>query len=119
MEEYHAKQMSLQTKINNSFQNFKSKGKDNMTGGNAQARLTGLEKNYANFHSTYEKIIYLKELDKKHAYFTSNLVDLDEDSFYDRKGEFLDFLNTLRKKKRCSLGLELRCCDSSKHCSIH
>ena len=45
MEKFHTKQMSRQTKIANSFQNFKSKGKDNMTKGNAESRLTGLERN--------------------------------------------------------------------------
>ena len=98
MEEYYAKQQSLRTKINNSFHNFKSKGKDNITEGNAQARLTGLEKNYSIIQSTHEKIVHLKELDRKHVYFTSNLVDMVEDSFYDRKGEFLDFLKSLREK---------------------
>ena len=115
----YAKQQSLQTKINNSFHNFKSKGKDNMTVGNAQACLAGLEKNYTIFQTTHEKIMHLKEFYKKHAHFTSNLVDLVEDSFYDRKGEFLDFLKNLREKKCCRRGFDLRCCDSSKPCAIH
>ena len=40
----------------------------------------------------HEKIMHLKELDKKHTYFTSKLCDLVEDSFYDRRGDFLDVL---------------------------
>ena len=115
MEAYNAKQQSLQTKINNSFHNFKSKGKNNMTEGNAQARLTGLEKNYT--ISTHEKIMYLKEPDRKHVYFTSNLVDMVEDSFYDRKGEFLDFLKNLGEKM-LQKGLRPPLLRSSNHCSI-
>ena len=33
-------------------------------------------------------------LDKKHTYFTSKLCVLVEDSFYDRRGDFIDFLET-------------------------
>ena len=98
MEEFHEKQMSLQAKIANSFLNFKSKGKENMTKGYAESRLTGLERNYASFQSNHEKIMHLKELDRKHTYFTSELCDLVEDSFYDRKGEFLDYLETFKAK---------------------
>ena len=96
MEEFHEKQMSLQAKIANSFQNFKSKGKGNMTKGYAESRLTGLEKHYTTFQVNHEKIMHLKELDKEHVYFTSKLCDLVEDSFYDRRGDFLDFLETFK-----------------------
>ena len=94
MEEFHEKQMSLQAKIANSFLNFKSKLKENMTKGYAESRLTGLERNYSSFHANHEKI----ELDRKHTYFTSKLCDLVEDSFYARKGDFLDFLETFKAK---------------------
>ena len=40
----------------------------------------------------------LKDLDKSHAYFTSGLYDLVEDSFYARKGDFLNFLKTIKTK---------------------
>ena len=98
MEEFHDKQISLQTKIANSFQNFKSKGKDNMTKGYAESRLAGLERHYTTFQVNPEKIMHLKELDKKHIYFTSKLCDLVEDSFCDRRGDFLDFLETFKAK---------------------
>ena len=42
--------------------------------------------------------MHLKELDKKHTYCTSKLCDLVEDSFYDRRGDFLDFLETFKTK---------------------
>ena len=48
--------MSLQTKIANPFENFKSKDNDNMTEGNAESRLTGLERNYTTFQVNREKI---------------------------------------------------------------
>ena len=64
MEEFHDKQLSVQAKIANSFQNFKSKGKENMTNAYAESRLTGLERNYTTFQINHEKIIYLKKLDK-------------------------------------------------------
>ena len=40
--------------------------------------------------------MHLKELDKKHTYFTSKLCDLVEDSFYDRRADFLGFLETFK-----------------------
>ena len=46
----------------------------------------------------HEKILYLNELDKKHTYFASKLYDLVEDSFYDHRGDFLDFLKTFKSK---------------------
>ena len=98
MEEYHEKQMSLQAKIANSFQNFKSKGKENMTKGYAESRIIGLERHYTTFQINHEKIMHLKELNKNHTYFTSKLCDLAEDSFYDRRGNFLDFLATFKAK---------------------
>ena len=98
MEEYHANQLVLQAKINNSFQNFKSKGKDKMTKGNAEAPLADLEKSYITFQLNHEKIMLLKALDKNHDYFTTNLSERVEDSFFDRKGEFLDFIENLREK---------------------
>ena len=63
MEEFHDKQMSLQAKIANSFQNFKSKGKENMTNGYAESRLAGLETYYTTFPVNHEKIMHLKEFD--------------------------------------------------------
>ena len=75
MEEFHDKQMWLQAKIANSFQNFKSKGKEKMTKGYAESRLAGIERYYTTFQDNHEKIMHLKELDKKHTYFTSKLCD--------------------------------------------
>ena len=90
--------MLLQVKITNSFHNYKSKGKENMTEDYAELRLTGLERNDTTFQVNHEKIMHLKELDKKSTYFTSKFYDLVEDSFYDRRGDFLDFLKTFKAK---------------------
>ena len=98
MQEFHDKQISLQNKIANFFFNFKSKVKENVIKGYAESRLAGLERNYTTFQVNQEKIMHLKELDKKHTYFTSKLCDLVEDSFYDRRGDFLDFLETFKAK---------------------
>ena len=64
----------------------------------AESRLAELERNYTTFQVNDEKIMYLRELDKKHMYFTSKLCDLVEYSFYDRSGDFLDFLETFKTK---------------------
>ena len=87
MEDLHDRQLVLQVKITNSFQNFKSKRKGNMNEDYAECRLYGLEKNYPTFHVNHEKILKLEDLDKSHVYFTSSLHDLVE-----------DFLKPLRKK---------------------
>ena len=91
MEDLHDRQVARQVKIAKSFHNFKSKGKDKMDEGNPGAHLFGLEKNYTTFQVNHEKILKLEDLDKSHAYFTSGLYDLVKDSFYGRKGEFLNF----------------------------
>ena len=85
MEDLHDRQLALQAKITNSFHNFKSKGKTNMNKGNAESRLSGLERNYTTFQVNHVKILKLENLDKTHAYFSTFLYDLIEDSFYDRK----------------------------------
>ena len=95
MEDLHDRQLAFQVKIAKSFHNFKSKGKDKMDVGNAEARLFGLEKNYTTFQVNHEKILKLEDLD---TYFTSGLYDLVQDIFYDRKGEFLNFLETIKAK---------------------
>ena len=76
MEDMHDRQLVLQVKIAKSFQNFKSKGKDNMNEGNAEAHLYGLEKNYTTFQVNHEKILKLEDLTKSHVYFTRGLHDL-------------------------------------------
>ena len=37
----------------------------------------------------------LEKLDKNHAYFTSNMAELVEDSYYERRGDFHEFLHQL------------------------
>ena len=83
MEDLHDRQLALQVKIANSFQNFKSKGKINMNKGNAESRLTDLERNYTTFQVNHEKILKFEDLDKTHAYFSNHVYDLVEDNFYD------------------------------------
>ena len=74
-----------------------------MDKGNAESRLFGLEKNYTTFQVNHEKILKLEDLDKTHVYFTTHLYDLVEDSFYDRRGDFLNFLqNRDSHSKLCS-----------------
>ena len=55
---------------------------------NAESRLSGLERNYTTFQVNHKKIFKLENLDKTHAYFSTVLYDLVEDSFYDRKESF-------------------------------
>ena len=64
-----------------------------MSKGNAESCLFGLERNYTTFQVNYKKF---ENLDKTHAYFSTFLYDLVEDSFYDRKGEFLNVLDGLK-----------------------
>ena len=75
MEEFHDKQMSLQAKITNSFQRKHDK------------RLCRITTSRA-----WKTLHYLS------GYFTSKLCDLVEDSFYDRRVDFLDFLETFKAK---------------------
>ena len=67
-----------------------------MNKGNAESRLFGLEKNYTTFQVNHKKILQLEDLDKTHRYFTTPLFDLVEDSFYDRRGDFLNYIESLK-----------------------
>ena len=58
-------------------------------------RHIGLEKNFKAIPVNYKIIIILKDLDKKHPYFTTHLSQLVEDNYYDRRGEFNDFFDCL------------------------
>ena len=75
---------------------MKYKAKENTTKGYAKSWLAALERNYTTFQVNHKKTMHLKELDKKHTYFTSKLYDLGQDSFYERRGDFLDFLETFK-----------------------
>ena len=92
MEEYFEKQKALQPRIANSFTNFKSKGAANMTTGAARARLQGLEEYFYTFKKNHDKIMVLDKLDVKYLYFTINFYDLVEDSYFDSKDLFIDFI---------------------------
>ena len=67
-----------------------------MNKGNAESRLTGLERIYTSFQVNHEKILKLENLDMNHAYLSTHLPDLVEDSFFDRRGDFLNFLEGLK-----------------------
>ena len=68
MKAHFTKQCNLQLKIAKSWINFKAKGADKMTKGNALARLERLEPNYSLFLKTHNKIINLEDLDTSHNY---------------------------------------------------
>ena len=69
-----------------------------MNEGNEEARLFGLEENFTTFQVNHDKILKLEDLDKSQDYFVSGLYNLIENSFYDQKGEFLNFLKTIKAK---------------------
>ena len=49
-------QQSLQHKISGSYANFRAKGKEKMTHGNAVFRLKSLEDNFQSFSTNHKKI---------------------------------------------------------------
>ena len=67
-----------------------------MTLGNAKSRLSGLEEYFTRFKANHNRILSLTDLDKDHDYFKSILGDIVEDSYFDRKGEFNDYIESLR-----------------------
>ena len=44
--------------------------------------------------------MFLTNLDPNHYYFKANLLNLVEDSYFDKKGEFNDFVEELRSKEK-------------------
>ena len=76
MEPLFETQQALQSKIANAITNFKSKRQDKMTRGNVNSRLQGLEDTFKTFQANHKKILTIKDLDKKHPYFTSNMNEL-------------------------------------------
>ena len=67
-----------------------------MTLGNAKSCLQGLIDYYTRFQTNHAKILNLTDLDKDHDYFASNLENLVKDSYFDRKGDFNDYIESLR-----------------------
>lgn len=83
LDQYHEKKLDLQTKIANSFKNFSSKGKEKMTRGQVQARIEALNNYLKSFKYNHKAIIKIPGLDKNHLYFTTKLLDLVEDIYYE------------------------------------
>ena len=75
-------QMSLYTRIANSYKNFKQKGVAKMTKSNATVRLAGLESDYKSFMSNHFEILSTCGDKKEHDYFTSKLSERAEDTYY-------------------------------------
>ena len=63
-----------------------------MNRGSAKARLEGLETTYSIFFQNHEKILVLPGVTQEHDYFTHSVFQLTEETYFDRKGEFLQFL---------------------------
>ena len=92
MEELYKTHLVFSTKIANSFKNFKSKGQAKMTRGNAKARLEGLESPFQSLSENHAEILALSKAPADHEYFTQGLFSLAEENYYDRKGDFNDYL---------------------------
>ena len=99
MDQLHQAQLDLQKKIANSYENFRSRGDNHMTRGQVQSRLEALEKHAAQFQKNHKSILNLPNLDANHLYFTTKLLDLVEDSYYLRKGDYADFIMELDKRE--------------------
>ena len=92
MEELYKTHLALSTRIANSFKNFKSKGQSKMTRGNAKARLEGLESVFQLLTENHAEILALPKVPADHEYFTQSLFSVAEENYYDRKGDFNDYL---------------------------
>lgn len=100
MDKFLEAQLIMHTRISNAYQNFKAKGQEKMTRGNAEGRLAGLEKDYSKATEIHAAVMESKHRDLQHDYFKTNLMERLIDSYYDRKGEFLDFLRPLAENDK-------------------
>ena len=69
----------------------------------AQTRLTQLEDCYSKMKSNHNRILSIKDVPQDHAYFTSNLGEQILDTYFDRKGEFLEFMEHARRLERAQV----------------
>ena len=99
MDKLYEAQLALHKKIANSFANFKVKGKASMTRGAAKAHLEGLEAFFNSFRTNHTSILALEAFDENHQYFTDGVYDIVEETYFDNKGDFCEFLevNTCRR----------------------
>ena len=106
MDALYAIQVDLLKQINNSYANFKKKGAARMTRVTAQARLTGLEDCYSQYKNNHNRILSIKDVPLDHAYFVANLSEQILDTYYDRKGEFLEFIEDQKRLERARAELD-------------
>ena len=90
-------QKDLHKQIKNSYSNFKKKGAAKMSRITAQTRLNGLERWYAQFEANHAKILCFSEDQSDHEYFKSHLSDQVTDDYFDRKGEFAQFIEDTKQ----------------------
>ena len=80
------------TSYKNSYANFRKKGVEKMTLVAANTRLKGHESWYTQFENNHKRILGLAQENAAHEYFKSHLCDQVTDEYFDRKGEFLQFI---------------------------
>lgn len=95
MDQLHIIQKELQNRIANSFINFKKKGQAKMTKEQAFTRLESLEGNYKEFLHNHTLIITSENYAAEHAYVTSGLMSMVEESYYDVKSEYRGWIDKL------------------------
>ncbi|XP_024885965.1 uncharacterized protein LOC112463685, partial [Temnothorax curvispinosus] len=93
-------QTELHGRISRAYENLKKSGTTKVTLGVAEARLQGLESNWAKFEAQHESIFdtpweRIKELD----YVKQSVFALAEEAYLHQKGIFLDLVRSLKAKE--------------------
>ncbi|XP_024883926.1 uncharacterized protein LOC112462412, partial [Temnothorax curvispinosus] len=93
-------QTELHGRISRAYENLKKAGTTKVTLGVAEARLQGLESNWAKFEAQHESIFdtpweRIKELD----YVKQSVFALAEEAYLHQKGIFLDLVRSLKAKE--------------------
>ena len=92
MDALYELQKDLHKQIKNSYVNFRKKGAEKMTLVTANTRLKGLESWYHQFETNHKKILAFAREQATHEYFKTNLCHQVTDDYFDRKGDFLQYI---------------------------
>ena len=96
MDALYEVQKDLHKQIKNSYINFQKKGAAKMTLVTANTRLKGLEGWYTQFENNHKKALSFVSDSPVHDYFKTHLSDQATDDYFDRKGEFLQFIEDVK-----------------------
>lgn len=100
-------QIELYGRISRAHDNLKKSGLAKLTVGVVEARLEGLEANWAKFEAQHEKLRGApREVVEAHDYKAQDIPELAEETFLQQKGIFKDLIQTAKAQETATTAKE-------------